>query len=272
MPSLTGQLFPLAQFFLPLRRPFLVHYHSTSPPDGHAVALVPHPSDPSLCFVSAHVQPTLLPQAIDHICRPPKAYLQQQNDCFRTEYGELESDCDGHIPWASEALGCLPEAEKGEFRLDLEEPERYIPWSSVNPCPVKGSLKHESLKFPFYFKGPKPFEVTVKAGEALYLFLFAVKYAYFNFLQSLPCRSINAPATPESECEQELGPHASSNQLNSRFSDDESATTNVKIDKDRYNVYLLTFRSQRFCLRLFLLRQRMQENRNDCDAASGRPQ
>lgn len=38
------------------------------------------------------------------------AYLQEQNDCFRNEYFHLGEDCDDHIPWASEALGCLPEA------------------------------------------------------------------------------------------------------------------------------------------------------------------
>lgn len=38
------------------------------------------------------------------------AYLQQQNDCFRREYGPLAADCEEHIPWASEALGCSPEA------------------------------------------------------------------------------------------------------------------------------------------------------------------
>lgn len=59
--------------------------------------------------------------------------------------------------------------ENGEFRLEVEEPERYVPWSSVDPCPARGSLKQESLKFPLYFNGPKPFEVTVKAGEVLYL-------------------------------------------------------------------------------------------------------
>ncbi|PPD66633.1 hypothetical protein GOBAR_DD36485 [Gossypium barbadense] len=259
-----------------------------------ADALVPHPSQSSLCFVSAHVQPTLFPQALDLIRRPPNhlvAYLQQQNDCFRTEYSVLESDCDAHIPWASEALGCLPEAvnlwignhlsqtsfhkdhyenlyavvsgekhflllpptdvhrmyikeypaarysysqENGEFRLEFEEPERYVPWSSVDPCPARASLKQESLKFPLYFNGPKPFE-------------FDIKYAYFNFLQSLPCRSIDDQTIPEGDCEDDSGPHASSNHLNSRFSGDESATNNVEIHKDRDNV------------------QGTQENVNDCE-------
>lgn len=38
------------------------------------------------------------------------AYAQQQNDCFRSEYSALADDCDPHIPWATEALGCVPEA------------------------------------------------------------------------------------------------------------------------------------------------------------------
>lgn len=37
-------------------------------------------------------------------------YLQQQNDCFRREYGALAADCEEHVPWATEALGCSPEA------------------------------------------------------------------------------------------------------------------------------------------------------------------
>lgn len=38
------------------------------------------------------------------------SYLQEQNDCFRAEYGALSRDCEEDIPWASEALGCQPEA------------------------------------------------------------------------------------------------------------------------------------------------------------------
>ncbi|EOY32967.1 2-oxoglutarate and Fe(II)-dependent oxygenase superfamily protein isoform 1 [Theobroma cacao] len=272
----------------------LVSLHLT--PDGQADALAPHPLHPSLCFVSAHVQPTPFPHALDLIRQPPNhlvAYLQQQNDCFRTEYSELESDCDDHIPWASEALGCLPEAvnlwignhlsetsfhkdhyenlyavvsgekhflllpptdvhrmyirdypaarycyseESGEFRLELEEPERRVPWCSVDPYPATGS--EERSKFPLYFNGPKPFEVTVKAGEILYLpsmwfhhvkqspgdggctiavnywydMQFDIKYAYFNFLQSLPYQSTDDQTIPESECE-DLGYHPPPNHL-----------------------------------------------------------
>nr|GMC47781.1 jmjC domain-containing protein 7 [Ipomoea batatas]GMC54112.1 jmjC domain-containing protein 7 [Ipomoea batatas] len=147
------------------------------------------------------------------------AYLQQQNDCFRSEYEALGSDCEPHFSWASEALGCLPDAvnlwigndlsetsfhkdhyenlyavitgekhflllpptdfhrmyireypaaqyhysqDKREFQLELEEPVRHVPWCSVNPYP---SEEKEKTEFPLYFNGPKPFEVTVKAGE-----------------------------------------------------------------------------------------------------------
>jgi jumonji domain-containing protein 7 len=38
------------------------------------------------------------------------AYAQQQNGCFKSEYSSLARDADAHIPWATEALGCMPEA------------------------------------------------------------------------------------------------------------------------------------------------------------------
>ncbi|KAL2940055.1 JmjC domain-containing protein 7, partial [Bienertia sinuspersici] len=127
------------------------------------------------------------------------AYAQQQNDCFRTEYSVLASDCDTHIDWASEALGCLPEAvnlwigndlsetsfhkdhyenlyavvsgekhfillpptdDTGEFDLEVEDPVRYVPWCSVNPYPSQGKEETEHNEFPLYFNGPKPFECT----------------------------------------------------------------------------------------------------------------
>ncbi|XP_074270495.1 lysine-specific demethylase JMJ32 [Silene latifolia] len=85
-------------------------------PNGRADSLVPHPEDPSsLCFASAHVEQMPFSDALPLISKPKKnanmvAYMQQQNDCFRSEYSVLFSDCDTHIGWASEALGCLPEA------------------------------------------------------------------------------------------------------------------------------------------------------------------
>ncbi|XVF37906.1 hypothetical protein REPUB_Repub20aG0051700 [Reevesia pubescens] len=59
--------------------------------------------------------------------------------------------------------------ESGEFSLELEEPERYVSWCSVDPYPATGSEEQERSKFLLYFNGPKLFEVTVQAGEILYL-------------------------------------------------------------------------------------------------------
>lgn len=239
-------------------------------PNGRADSLVPHPTDPSsLCFASAHVQRMPFPDAFHLISDPDKnenlvAYAQQQNDCFRTEYGALASDCEAHIDWATEALGSLPEAvnlwignnlsetsfhkdhyenlyavvtgekhflllpptdvhrlyicpypaaqycycqDTGNFSLNLEDPVRYVPWCSINPYLPQGREKTEMDEFPLFFNGPKPFECTVKAGEILYLpsmwfhyvkqsprtvavnywydMQFDIKYAYFNFLQSI---------------------------------------------------------------------------------------
>ncbi|XP_021835271.2 lysine-specific demethylase JMJ32 [Spinacia oleracea] len=239
-------------------------------PNGRADSVVPNPVDPSsLCFASAHVENMSFPDAYRLISDSEKrgnfvAYAQQQNDCFRTEYAVLGSDCDAHIDWASEALGCLPEAvnlwignnqsetsfhkdhyenlyavvsgekhflllpptdvhrlyirpypaanysysqDTGEFNLELEDPVRHVPWCSVNPYPSEGREEKERSEFPLYFNGPKPFECTVKAGEMLYLpsmwfhyvkqsphtiavnywydMQFDIKYAYFNFLQSI---------------------------------------------------------------------------------------
>ncbi|KAG8612169.1 bifunctional peptidase and (3S)-lysyl hydroxylase JMJD7 isoform X3 [Manihot esculenta] len=247
-------------------------------PHGRADSLVPStPTHDSLCFASANVQRVPFPRALDCVLnsQPGKfvAYLQQQNDCFRTEYSAaLGSDCDAHIGWATEALGCLPEAvnlwignhfsetsfhkdhyenlyavvsgkkhflllpptdvhrlyirnypaaqysyseEDGEFKLEMEDPVRYVPWCSVNPYPSPEAKESEMAKFPLYFDGPKPFECTVNAGEVLYLpsmwfhhvrqssddegctiainywydMQFDIKYAYFNFLQSIHYRS-----------------------------------------------------------------------------------
>ncbi|XP_068650907.1 lysine-specific demethylase JMJ32 [Aristolochia californica] len=86
-------------------------------PDGRADALVPHPCSPStLCFASAHVKRMPFPLALQYIFDSSSpsssfvAYAQEQNDCFRSEYSPLVPDVESHIPWASEALGCRPEA------------------------------------------------------------------------------------------------------------------------------------------------------------------
>ena len=86
-------------------------------PDGRADSLVPleTPKKGETCFASAHVEHVPFPCALDLVLNSERnnvvGYLQQQNDCFREEYSVLASDCDAHIPWATEALGgCLPEA------------------------------------------------------------------------------------------------------------------------------------------------------------------
>ncbi|XP_059275496.1 lysine-specific demethylase JMJ32 [Lycium ferocissimum] len=252
-------------------------------PTGHADALTPHPNYPStLCFASGEVQHLRFPDALTRVLESEQnkcvGYLQQQNDCLRSEYGVLSEDCDSDFDWASEAFGCLPEAvnlwvgnelsetsfhkdhyeniyavvsgekhflllpptdvhrmyireypaanyhysqDAGEFSLELEEPVRKVPWCSVNPYPSPELKEKEMAKFPLYFNGPRPFEVTVKAGEVLYLpsmwfhhvrqspdsrgltiavnywydMQFDIKYAYFNFLQSLPLSMLCNPAS-----------------------------------------------------------------------------
>ncbi|KAG6409607.1 hypothetical protein SASPL_127647 [Salvia splendens] len=262
---------------------------STSPvslhltPTGRADALALHPSDPSaLCFASAHVETLPFPEALDSVIASDDegkkvAYLQQQNDCFRREYGALVADCEEHVPWATAALGFAPEAvnlwignhfsetsfhkdhyenlyvvitgekkflllpptdfhrmyvreypaakyvyyqDSGEFSLELEDPNSKVPWCSVDPYPLPQDKRREMEKFPLYFNGPKPFEVSVKAGEMLYLpsmwfhhvrqslddtgitiainywydMQFDIKYAYFNFLQSIPSTLFEDPS------------------------------------------------------------------------------
>ncbi|KAH6774349.1 2-oxoglutarate and oxygenase superfamily protein [Perilla frutescens var. hirtella] len=256
-------------------------------PTGKADALSPHPVAPSdLCFASAHVETVPFPEALDSVLASDDenkkvAYLQQQNDCFRREYGALAADCEEHVPWATEALGCSPEAvnlwvgnsysetsfhkdhyenlyvvitgekrflllpptdfhrmyvreypaatyiyhqDSGEFSLQLENPITKVPWCSVDPYPSPEDIQKEMEKFPLYFNGPKPFEVSVKAGEMLYLpsmwfhhvrqssddtgltiainywydMQFDIKYAYFNFLQSIPYTLPKHPALCES--------------------------------------------------------------------------
>ncbi|KAG1362831.1 hypothetical protein COCNU_10G010500 [Cocos nucifera] len=222
---------------------------------------------------------------------PTVAYAQQQNDCFRAEYSALAGDVEPDVPWATEALGCLPEAvnlwignersetsfhkdhyenlyavitgEKhflllpptdvhrlyirhypaaryvlddgkdatGELRLELEDPERQVPWCSVDPYPETAeSMVEQREAFPLYFDGPKPFECTVKAGEILYLpsmwfhhvrqtpdcngrtiavnywydMQFDIKYAYFNFLQSIDYTPPGKPSAKEN-CNTRLG-------------------------------------------------------------------
>lgn len=65
-------------------------------------------------FASALVEALPFPEALDHVLRSSGegsvAYLQQQNNCFPLEFSPLSGDADGDIGWASQALGCKPEA------------------------------------------------------------------------------------------------------------------------------------------------------------------
>lgn len=87
-------------------------------PNGRADSLVtltrPRSGEISQCFASAHVERLPFDEALQLVSNSKNgdvvAYLQQQNDCFRDEYSVLGSDCDEHIAWATEALGCYPEA------------------------------------------------------------------------------------------------------------------------------------------------------------------
>ncbi|GLJ12483.1 hypothetical protein SUGI_0191910 [Cryptomeria japonica] len=104
----------------------------------------------------------------------------------------------------------------GEFSIELDNPPQYVPWASIDPYPPSSEVEQSRILFPRYFNGPKPFECTVQAGEILYLpslwfhhvrqtpdaegrtiainywydMQFDIKYAYFNFLQSLSFPSL----------------------------------------------------------------------------------
>jgi peptidyl-lysine (3S)-dioxygenase / protease len=273
-------LWPTDTYLTDALRSTAVSLHLT--PDGRADALAPHPRlpGPSKCFASAHVRRVDFPTAVRLIRSSDTAaglvaYAQQQDDCLRGEYAAVAGDVDAHVPWASEALGCLPEAvnlwignshsvtsfhkdhydniyvvvsgekhflllpptehhrlyirdypaaqyvaaeqeAEGEhqlrLKLQMEEPERMVPWSSVNPYPAsQEEITVQASSFPLYFDGPAPIRCTVRAGEMLYLpsmwfhhvsqspgpngltiavnywydMQFDIKYAYFNFLRSL---------------------------------------------------------------------------------------
>lgn len=86
-------------------------------PDGHADSLAALPgSSSTLAFASAHVLRLPFSDALRRVVEsageasPFVAYLQEQNDCFRSEYAPLAGDVEPDVPWASAALGCRPEA------------------------------------------------------------------------------------------------------------------------------------------------------------------
>ncbi|CBI29183.3 unnamed protein product, partial [Vitis vinifera] len=117
--------------------------------------------------------------------------------------------------------------DSGQLKLELDNPARNVPWCSVNPYPSPETKDAEISQFPLYFNGPKPLECTVKAGEILYLpsmwfhhvkqtpdssgrtiainywydMQFDIKYAYFNFLQSISYPSTCNLKLAGTECE-----------------------------------------------------------------------
>lgn len=99
---------------------YLMNTLSSSPvslhltPSGNADSLTPLPhSPPSLCFASPHVQKLPFSHALSKIKNSRLglvAYAQQQNDCLREEYSAVSGDIQEHIGWATQALGCKPDA------------------------------------------------------------------------------------------------------------------------------------------------------------------
>lgn len=60
--------------------------------------------------------------------------------------------------------------EMGKLKLEMVEPEVFVPWCSVDPYPPSPeAMAEQRSSFPLYFNGPRPFQCTVKAGEILYL-------------------------------------------------------------------------------------------------------
>lgn len=141
--------------------------------------------------------------------------------------------------------------------LELEEPVRYVPWCSVNPYPSPETRESEMAKFPLYFNGPKPFECTVNAGEILYLpsmwfhhvrqspddngytialnywydMQFDIKYAYFNFLQSLHFKAPCDPTLLEIDYE-DSRPNASICNSRKKLFVDASSLNELETTKD----------------------------------------
>lgn len=102
---------------------YLLNTLSSSPvslhltPSGNADSLTPiSPPPHSLCFASPHVQKLPFSQALSKIKNSGLgqncvvAYAQQQNDCLREEYSAIAADIQDHIGWATDALGCKPDA------------------------------------------------------------------------------------------------------------------------------------------------------------------
>eukprot|EP00257_Ricinus_communis_P028178 XP_025015592.1 jmjC domain-containing protein 7 isoform X3 [Ricinus communis] len=200
-------------------------------PHGRADSLVPTPTN-SLCFASAHVKSLPFPLAVNWVLNSQVgksvAYLQQQNDCFRTEYFDaLGSDCDGHIEWATEAFGCLPEAvnlwignhlSETSFHKDHYENlyavvsgEKHfllLPPTDVHRLYIRDypaaqySYSQEIGEFRLGVEEPvSRFNVQSRLERFFtwYDMQFDIKYAYFNFVQSIHYEHENS-GSDVSEC------------------------------------------------------------------------
>ncbi|MCO5591290.1 hypothetical protein L7F22_045271 [Adiantum nelumboides] len=107
---------------------------------------------------------------------------------------EETPDAETHLSWATEALGCLPEAHftilpptdvdrlyirqypsacyvkhDNKLAIQQKQPANLVPWASVDPYPAAELELEAKSKFPKYFGGPMPFTCTLRAGEILYL-------------------------------------------------------------------------------------------------------
>ncbi|KAK1305620.1 hypothetical protein QJS10_CPA10g01241 [Acorus calamus] len=168
-------------------------------PDGRADALSRHPHDPSsLCFSSAHVRRGVpfeeaLRLVIDSSSSSAVAYCQEQNDCLSSEYSALAGDADAEIGWATEALGRPPEAVNlwiGGGRSETWFHKDHY----ENLYAVVSGKKHFLLLPPTdahrlyirWYPAASYNEVNGRLKLALELERhFDMKYAYFNFLQSI---------------------------------------------------------------------------------------
>lgn len=112
-------------------------------------------------------------------------YVQKQCSNLLLELPELTSDLDTHISWMSTALGKDPDAvnfwlgeeaavtsslytpavyhqrEDGQFEIRDQDGDK-VPWIPVDP------LDPDLVRYP-QFRMVKPLQVTVRAGEVLYL-------------------------------------------------------------------------------------------------------
>ncbi|CAM8927943.1 unnamed protein product [Rhodiola kirilowii] len=194
----------------------LVSLHLT--PDGRADALAPYPTpsgSDDRCFASAHQQNDCFRSeysALSADCDEDIAWATEAFGCLPeavnlwigNEFSETSFHKDHYENLYAVVSGekhfvLLPPTdvhrmyirnypsahynyskEDGKFVLELDEPARDVPWCSVNPYPSLEAKDREMFRFPMYFNGPQPFEVTVKAGQILYFFDLWQKDGFFS--------------------------------------------------------------------------------------------